>query len=119
MTEKRKTDRIATLNLFYILLNEEETPVHQGMGRTLNLSETGILLETHFPIEPTYTVMISIGLAEDLVDVKGKVVHFRQVEKDQHVTGIQFVSVTEEAAQVIKKFVQAFGMHFSAQEPTP
>jgi len=119
MTEKRKTDRINTLNLFYILLNDQDTAVHQGMGRTLNLSETGILLETHFPIESGYTVLISIGLAEDLVDVKGKVVHQRQLKDDTFVTGICFVEVTDTAIQIIKKFVQTFGPHFSVDEPTP
>jgi hypothetical protein len=119
MTEKRKTDRINTLNLFYIILNDEDTAVHQGMGRTLNLSETGILLETHFPIESGYIVLISISLAEDLVDVKGKVVHQRQCEDGTFVTGICFVEVTDDALQVIKKFVLEYGPHFSANEPTP
>jgi hypothetical protein len=119
MIEKRKTDRINTLNLFYILLNEEDTAVHQGMGRTLNLSETGILLETYFPIEFEHTVMISIGLAEDLVEIKGKVAHHRQLEDDKFVTGIYFAEVTDAAIQVIQKFVQEYGKHFSADEPTP
>jgi hypothetical protein len=118
MAEKRQTDRISTLNLLYILLNDEDTPVQQGMGRTLNLSETGILLETHFPIEQGYTVLISIGLAEDLVDVKGKVAHHRQVDS-KFVTGIYFVEVTDAAIQLIQKFIQAYGNHFSADEPTP
>ena len=119
MTEKRKKGRINTLNLFYILLNDQETAVHQGMGRTLNLSETGILLETHFFIESGCTVMVSIGLAEDLVDVKGKVVHQRKLEDNTFVTGICFVEVADAAIQVIKNFIQAFGTHFSADEPTP
>lgn len=117
--EKRKADRINTLNLFYILLNDEDTAVHQGMGRTLNLSETGILLETHFPIESGNTVLVSIGLADDLVEVKGKVAHHRPVEADKFITGIFFVEVTDEAIQVIKKFVQVYGEQFSADEPTP
>lgn len=119
MTEKRKTDRINTLNLFYIILNEADTAIHQGMGRTLNLSETGILLETHFPIESGHTVMISIGLAEDLVDVKGRVVHHRQLEEDRFVTGIFFIETKETAVDVIRNFIKAYGEHFSADEPTP
>jgi hypothetical protein len=118
MTEKRKTDRINTLNLFYILLNDEDTAVHQGMGRTLNLSETGILLETHFPIESGYTVTISIGLAEDLVAVKGKAVHQRQLEDGSIDTGICFVEVTDAAIQVIRKFVQTYGTPLSAANLT-
>jgi hypothetical protein len=63
--------------------------------------------------------MISIGLAEDLVDVKGKVAHQRQLEDDTFISGICFVEVTETAIQIIKKFVQTYGRHFSVDEPTP
>jgi CRP-like cAMP-binding protein len=114
MTEKRKTNRIKTRNLSCILVNDENTGIHQGMGRTLNLSETGILLQTHFPIEPGYTVMISIGLAEELVDVKGKVVHQRQCKEGLFDTGICFIEVTDAAIQVIRKFVQTYATPSSA-----
>jgi len=118
VTEKRKTNRINTRNLSCILLNDEDTAIHQGMGRTLNLSETGILLETHFPIESGYTVVISIGLAEDLVEVKGKVVHQRQLEDGSFDTGVCFTKVTDAAIQVIRKFVQTYGTPFSAANLT-
>jgi CRP-like cAMP-binding protein len=118
VTEKRKTNRINTRNLSCIQLNDKDTDSYQGMGRTLNLSETGILLETHFPIEAGYTVMISIGLAEDLVDVKGKVVHHRQLEDGLFVTGICSVEVTDAAIQSIKKFLQTHGTRFPADELT-
>ena len=49
--EKRKHPRVNALNLSYICLDEDQQVIKQGMGRTLNVSESGILLETHFPIE--------------------------------------------------------------------
>jgi hypothetical protein len=47
---KRKHERIQSLNLSYICLDEDANIIKQGMGRTLNISESGILLETHFPM---------------------------------------------------------------------
>ena len=65
---KRKYQRIRSLNLSYICLDENNNIVKQGMGRTLNISESGILLETHFPIESEYSVLLTIALKEDLLE---------------------------------------------------
>jgi hypothetical protein len=75
--EKRKHARVSSLNLSYVCLDEKDKIVKQGMGRTLNVSESGILLETHFPIDQSHTVTLTLGLEEELVDIKGRPVHTR------------------------------------------
>jgi hypothetical protein len=107
---KRKHERIQSLNLSYICIDEDENIVKQGMGRTLNLSETGILLETHFPIEPNHMVQLTISLEEDLLDIKGKPVHVRPRDQGKYEIGIQFVELDPSASQIIKKFVNQGGV---------
>lgn len=107
---KRKHDRIQSLNLSYICIDEDENIVKQGMGRTLNLSETGILLETHFPIELNHVVQLTISLEEDLLDIKGKPVHVRPRDQGKYEIGIQFVELDPSAYQIIKKFVNQGGV---------
>ena len=102
---KRKHDRIQSLNLSYICLDEDENIVKQGMGRTLNISESGILLETYFPIEPKHFVQLTIGLEEDLLDIKGKPIHVRSSGQGKYEIGIQFVELDQGAFQIIKKFI--------------
>jgi hypothetical protein len=75
--EKRKHARISSLNLSYVCLDENNEIIKQGMGRSLNVSESGILLETHFPIDDQHIVTLTLGLEEDLVDIKGRPVHTR------------------------------------------
>jgi hypothetical protein len=75
--EKRKHARVSSLNLSYVCLDEKDKIVKQGMGRTLNVSESGILLETHFPIDNKHIVTLTLGLEEELVDIKGRPVHTR------------------------------------------
>ena len=106
---KRKHDRIQSLNLSYICLDEDENIVKQGMGRTLNISESGILLETHFPIEPEHMVQLTISLEEDLLDIKGKPVHVRSSGQGKYEIGIQFVELDQAASQIIKEFVSEDG----------
>ena len=107
---KRKHERIQSLNLSYICIDEDENIVKQGMGRTLNLSETGILLETHFPIELNHVVQLTISLEEDLLDIKGKPVHVRPRDQGKYEIGIQFVELDLSASQIIKKFVNQGGV---------
>lgn len=106
---KRKHERIRSLNLSYFCLDENENIVKQGMGRTLNISESGILLETHFPIEFKHTVQLTISLEEDLLDIKGKPIHAKSTEEGIYEIGIQFFELDQNASQVLKKFVSIGG----------
>jgi hypothetical protein len=105
--EKRKHRRIPTLHLSYVLLDEAGKPVKQGMGRTLNLSESGILLETHFPIAAEHTVILSIGLEDQLVDINGRAVHVRSTDNGLYEIGIEFVSPDERMLQTIRHFTRS------------
>ena len=78
------------------------------MGRTLNLSESGILLETHFPIESNHLVLLTLGLEEEILDIKGKPVHIRSFEKGLHEIGIQFLDCDKTKNETLKKFITAF-----------
>ena len=102
---KRKHERIRSLNLSYLCLDEDNNIVKQGMGRTLNISESGILLETHFPIESKHTIQLTISLEEDLLDITGKAVHVRSINGGKYQIGIQFVDLDKNAAKVINKFI--------------
>ena len=105
LKEKRKHQRINSLNLSYICLDENQNIVKQGMGRTLNVSESGILLETHFPIEPKHTVQLTISLAGDLLDILGKPVHVRSIDGGKYQIGIKLIDLNANATNVLKKFI--------------
>jgi len=106
--EQRKHDRIASLNLLnYIGMDENDQEMSQGMGRTLNVSESGILLETHIPIEGTF-VLLTFGLEDELVDIKGKVAHSKPGKDGKFEAGIRFLEIDETMYRVLKKYVDAF-----------
>ena len=102
---KRKHERIQSLNLSYICLDEDNNIIKQGMGRTLNISESGILLETHFPIEPNHTIQLTISLEENLLDLKGKPVHVRSIEGGKYQIGIQFADLDENATKMLQNYI--------------
>ena len=106
--DKRKHERIDSLNLSYVCLDENDNLVKQGMGRTLNVSESGILLETHFPIEMNHSVLLTIGLEEDLLDIKGKPVHIRTDGKGAYTVGIEFAELDKVSKRLLKNFIKSF-----------
>ena len=106
--EKRKHPRISSLNLSYVCLDENKKIIKQGMGRTLNVSESGILLETHFPIDKSHTIGLTLGLEEDLIDIKGRPVHIRTSAEGKHEVGIEFLETDAKTRKALKKFVDTF-----------
>ena len=106
---KRKHERIRSLNLSYFCLDEDENIVKQGMGRTLNISESGILLETHFPIEFKHTVQLTLSLEEDLLDIQGKPIHAKSTGEGRYEIGIQFFELDQNTNRVLKKFINIVG----------
>ena len=102
---KRKHERIQSLNLSYICLDEDKNIVKQGMGRTLNMSESGILLETHFPIESNHTIQLTVSLEENLLDIKGKPVHVQSIDGGKYQIGIQFDDLDADAAKILRDYI--------------
>lgn len=107
--DRRNHSRINALNLIsYNCIDETGQTVGQGMGRTLNVSEDGILLETHVLIDPKYTVALAIGLEDDMINIKGKVVYSKPGEEERFKSGIEFIKTTESALEILKRYIEAF-----------
>ena len=107
--QKRKHDRIGSLHLLnYVCLDENNEEVNQGMGRTLNVSQGGILLETHVVLDKNHVISLSIGLEEDLVDIHGTVIYGREGEKGKIESGIEFQNIDEASLQVLDRYIIAF-----------
>ena len=105
--DKRRHARFDSLNLFYVCLDENDDIIKQGMGRTLNISESGILLEAYFPIDTNCKILLTIGLEERLVDVQGRLARSRPTEKGKHEVGIEFVEIDENSRRMLKEFIDA------------
>ena len=119
MTEqnKRQAQRFDTLNLLvYTVVNEWGDCMANGMGRTLNISEKGILLEIHESLLAGQTVSVAIGqsisvdigIQEDLVTITGKVMHCKQAGDGIYHVGIQFDPMSPNTAELLKEHIQVW-----------
>jgi len=107
--DKRRDIRIQSLNLSYIGISEDNEIVKQAIGRTLNVSESGILMETHFSIDSRKIVTLSLALGDDLINVMGEVVYSRPGDEEKFETGIKFIDLDNETQQTLKVFIKEFG----------
>ena len=106
---QRRYIRMDALNLLeYVLLDDQGGIITRAMGRTLNISEKGILLETHIPFEPGQRLLLTIGLEDDLVDVKGLVKHAETRDDKYFSAGIEFLEIDGEGLRVIVNYLEAF-----------
>ena len=111
-SHQRKHERVDSLNLLsYFCENDRQEVIAQGMGRTLNVSEGGILLETHVQIEDQSTVFLSIGFQDDVTEVMGKVIYSKKGDNDRWRSGIEFVAPDKNSQRSIKKYIDAFTRH--------
>ena len=107
--DKRAEHRIGSHNLLsYECLDKDGKVVGQGMGRTLDVSEKGILLETHIPLDPLHIISFTISLEDLLLDIKGKVSHSEEQEKGKYESGIRFVDMDEAKAKILRQFAVIF-----------
>ena len=108
-SDKRKHMRVKSRNLLnYVCMGEDGEPYHQGMGRTLNVSESGILLETYKPLDLQTSIAITIGIQNELVDIEGEVIFLKESTKDVYVAGIRLSQINDKERMILLKFIQAF-----------
>ena len=106
--ERRKHERIASLNLVNFSSYRHDVLTKQGMGRTLDVSEGGILLEIHSMMDPEDQLELTIGIEDDLVEIKGRVVYCNEEEGGTFRLGVEFLEVGSEALGVLAQYITQF-----------
>jgi c-di-GMP-binding flagellar brake protein YcgR len=107
--ERRRYPRIESLNLIaYACMDESGKVINQGMGRTLNVSETGLLLETYYPLECEDVMLLGVGIKDELIDIRGQVIHNAMNNDGKHVSGIEFIKIDKRSSEILKQYIEAF-----------
>ncbi len=106
--EQRKFIRYDALHLLdYIVLDEEGNPGTYSMGRTIDVSIDGIKLETTTPFKADTQLLITVGIEDDLIDLKGRTTHAQPLD-GRFVCGVTFLKITKNGRRVFAKYVEAF-----------
>ncbi|MBU4262119.1 MAG: PilZ domain-containing protein [Proteobacteria bacterium] len=106
--DKRKHERYSALNLSYICEDKDGDVLYEGMGRTLNVSEGGILLETNFYISPDNNLTLEISLEDTLVDLRGRVIYCNEQEGKKFHTGLELLEPDTNSLAILHQFIKIF-----------
>ena len=85
------------------------------MGRMLNISINGMQIESPVDLEVATRLEITAGIADDLVDVVGKVINTRRHD-NRYISGIQLISVSSEGRRIIMRHIEK-ELRGSSSEP--
>jgi hypothetical protein len=107
--ERRKHPRVETHNpLTYVYKDDNGNPIKEGMGKTINISKGGILIETHNSFEWQDILLMAINVEDDLIRVKGKVVYCNAADFGMFRTGIQFLEPDEKILSFVISLMKTY-----------
>ncbi len=95
--EGRGAARIESENLLsYRLFDNEGQEIDQGVVITLDISRTGIAIESINEMPAGKKIELTIGIGSDIVKAKGHVQNCKKSPSDKYQIGIEFDFLTED-----------------------
>lgn len=104
---KPRPKRLDTVNLVSFSHYAPEGHVDfETAGRTLDLSEGGILLEIPNPLPSSAReVELTLGIHDNIVKARGAIIHQRELDNGHFGLGIRFDQVSDEDLSTITEFL--------------
>jgi hypothetical protein len=107
--ERRRFPRVRTDNpITYALINEKGTNIGQGIGRAVNVSQSGLLLETYEYIGSKYLFLVTTDIEGTLVEIVGKVVFSREISKSVFNSGVHFMGEHDDNVKFRREMIRVF-----------
>ena len=81
------------------------------MGIILDISQSGILMETIQEVESKYLSLMVSTQTSKLIEIEGKVAYCRQAESGKFKTGIILQGTHDENVRFVKELIRAYHYH--------
>lgn len=101
--EKRISRRIRSLNLTsYTPKKGDQQEYIVSIGRTLDVSEGGVKVETHRKLAEGTELDMDIAIEDEIITARGEVVHTEELKNGLYGTGIRFTSISDEDRKALR-----------------
>lgn len=80
----------------------------EGRGKSINISQGGILIETRDPFEWQDIIRLFIDIEDESVNIKGKVVYCNAANFGKFRTGIQFLETNEKIISFVEGLLKTY-----------
>ena len=121
--ERRNHTRVEISGKVYHLSDETFYPLESDeieyreekveLGQALNIGIGGALLETDSPFSPFTELTLSIHVDGQEVELTGKITRVIECQSGKIKLGVEFLDVTGDARQKLRRYVKAIQRHFS------
>jgi c-di-GMP-binding flagellar brake protein YcgR len=109
VVDRRKYPRVNTTNLIsHVTIDEMGRWIFQGMSRALDISRGGILLETAQPITPGCLSMMTVDMDNNLIEIKGELIHCSKSGPSTYHSGIKFISTDELITKFVTQMIKVY-----------
>jgi c-di-GMP-binding flagellar brake protein YcgR len=106
--ERRKYPRVETDNrVSYICMDDNGNPLKEGVGKAVNISQGGILIETPHSFEWQNILFLGIDIENKTNRIRGRVVYCNAADPGIFRTGIEFLEVNERILSFVIHLLKA------------
>jgi hypothetical protein len=95
-------------------MDKNDCVVQQNMGVALNISQSGILIETANSVFSKYITLISVDFKENIIEIKGKVAYCKKINSGKYRTGISFKGTHAQNIHFAKGLIKSY--HYKKNE---
>jgi hypothetical protein len=108
-SEKRKHPRIKIYYpISYVYTDKKGSTLKQSMGVALNISQSGILIETADSVFHKYISLRSVDLSGKFIEIKGKVAYCKKNESTKYRVGISFEGTNAQNIRFVKGLIRSY-----------
>lgn len=107
--EKRQHPRVKTCNLIsFVGMGSNGKISEQNMGKALNISQSGLFLETTRRVLSESISMISVDAFNNLIEIKGEVIYSAERGNGLFGAGVRFKGSHAENVRFAMKLIKAY-----------
>ena len=108
--ERRKFPRVATHNLHLNITfaGGDAQSVSQIRCRIVNISLTGLQIETQYPIESKDVHLRAVDLENNPIEIKGRVVYCENISPEMFHVGISFIGSNMDKYKFMSQLTEPF-----------
>ena len=107
--DRRRHTRVETGNLIsHESISSNGQILSRNMGKALNISRSGILLETSNFIKSEYVSLTTVDLNNKLIEIKGRPIYCRRIDSGMYQVGISFIGSKQETESFAVKLIKLY-----------
>ena len=111
IVKRKKHPKVKTQNLIaYFAFDKHRKLISHGMGIALDISKSGILLETPYSIESGFMVLTATDRTKNHIDVKGRLIYSKKAPNGTYLCGIEFIGNDKRVTDFITKLIKEYNV---------